>query len=113
MTLGGAAKCRVEGGLLLYLVVLAAGAEAKDEQVSVGVGGGKVLPIWTTFAVKQCSVPLALNLSTHRERVEGGGRKVHTVNHNITPPRGILSNRGNCFTAYLKYLAHEINCSVQ
>lgn len=54
----------------VYLVVLAAGAEAKDEQVTVGIGGCKVLPIWTAFAVKQCSVPLALNLS--RVRQSGG-----------------------------------------
>lgn len=48
--------------LLLYLVILAAGAEAKDEQVSMGVCGCKMLPIWTTFAVKQRPMPLALNL---------------------------------------------------
>lgn len=54
--------------MLLYLVILAAGAKAKDEQVSMGVGGCKMLPIWTTFAVKQRPVPLALNLSTERER---------------------------------------------
>lgn len=56
--------------VLPYLVVLAAGAKAKDEQVSMGVGGCKMLPIWTTFAVKQRSVPLALNLSTERGRYE-------------------------------------------
>lgn len=50
-----------------YLVILAAGAKAKDEQVSVGVGGCKMLPIWTTFAVKQRSVALALDLSRERE----------------------------------------------
>lgn len=54
----------------VYLVVLAAGAEAKDEQVTVGIGGCKVLPIWTAFAVEQRSVPLALNLS--RVRQSGG-----------------------------------------
>lgn len=47
-----------------YLVILAAGAEAEDEQVSVGVGGCKVLSVWTALAVKQRSVPLALDLST-------------------------------------------------
>lgn len=48
--------------VFLYLVKLAAGAEAKDEQVSVRVSGCKVLPIRTTLAVKQRSVALALNL---------------------------------------------------
>lgn len=98
---------------MLYLVILAAGAEAKDEQVSVGVGGGKVLPIWTTFAVKQCSVPLALNLSTHKEEMGRGG-KVHTVNHNITLPGGILSNRSNCLacTPPTSNIQHTISAAV-
>jgi len=61
-------KIMVKMNLKAYLVILAAGAEAKDEQVTVGIGGCKVLPIGTTFTVKQCSVPLALNLSTRRER---------------------------------------------
>lgn len=55
--------------LLHYLVILAAGAKAKYEQMSMGVSGCKMLPIWTTFAVEQGSVPLALDLSTER----GGG----------------------------------------
>lgn len=55
--------------LLHYLVISATGAEAKDEQVSVGVCRCEMLPIWTTFAVKQRSVPLALDLHT-----EGGER---------------------------------------
>lgn len=58
----------LKGSLLLYLVILAAGAKAKDEQVSMGVSGCKMLPIGTTFTVKQRSVPLALNLCTVRER---------------------------------------------
>ena len=59
----------------MYLVVSAAGAKAKDEQVSMGIGSCEVLPIGTTFAVKQCSVPLAFNLSTERESV----RKLSTL----------------------------------
>ena len=58
--------------LPIYLIVLAAGAKAKDEQVSMGVCGCKMLPIWTTFAVEQCPMPLALNLTTEIETEEGG-----------------------------------------
>lgn len=50
--------------LIPYLVILATGAKTKDEQVSMGVCGCKMLPIWTTFTVKQRSMPLALDLST-------------------------------------------------
>lgn len=58
----------MEGG---YLIIFAAGAKAKDEQVSMRVGGCKMLPIWTTFAVKQRSMPLALDLFPEREEREG------------------------------------------
>lgn len=54
--------------LMGYLVVLAAGTKAKDEQVTVGISGCKVLPIGTTFTVEQRSVSLTLNLSTRREK---------------------------------------------
>lgn len=50
-----------------HLVIFAAGAKAKDEQVTVGVGGGEVLPIRTTFTVKQCSVSLAFDLQKKSE----------------------------------------------
>lgn len=55
-----------------HLVVLAAGAKAEDEQVSVGVGGCKVLAVRAAFTVKQRSVTLALDLSTRQT-----GRQTH------------------------------------
>lgn len=70
----------------VYLVILAAGTKAKNEQVSMGICGSKVLSIWTTFAVKQCSMALALNLSRQKERQREERKYVHTVNHIITPP---------------------------
>lgn len=41
----------------------------------MGVSGRKMLPIWTTFAVKQGTVSLTLNLYTETER---------KVDHSIT-----------------------------
>ena len=55
-------------GLILYLVILATGAKTKDEKVSMGVCGCKMLPIWTAFTVKQRSMPLALDLSTQTNK---------------------------------------------
>lgn len=49
-----------------YLVISAAGAEAKDEQVPVRVCTGEVLPIWRALTVKQRPVPLTLNLKSTR-----------------------------------------------
>lgn len=57
--------------LFIYLVKLAAGAKSEDKQVSVRVCRCKMLPIWTTFAVKQRSVALALNLSTGQRKRRG------------------------------------------
>lgn len=54
---------------MVYLVILAAGTKAKDEQVTVGISGCEVLPIRTTFTVEQRSVSLTLNLSRQEEKV--------------------------------------------
>lgn len=54
-----------------HLVISAAGAEAKDEQVSVRIRTGEVLPIWRTLTVKQRTMPLTFNLKpTHINHAE-------------------------------------------
>lgn len=45
-----------------YLIVLAAGAEAENEQVSVGVGAGEMLAVRRAFAVEHGAMALPLDL---------------------------------------------------
>lgn len=73
--------------LFLYLVILAAGAKTKDEQVSMRVCGCKMLPIWTTFAVKQGSVPLALDLATQKASEREIGAHCKSLYHTTRQPQ--------------------------
>lgn len=46
----------------LYLLKRSGAAEAKDEQVSVGVGAGEALAVWGELAVENSSMTLTFNL---------------------------------------------------
>lgn len=52
----------------LHLLVGFRAAEAKDEQVTVGVGAGEALAVWCKLAVKHCTVTLAFDLDKRTTR---------------------------------------------
>lgn len=53
------------------LLVRLGTAEAKDEQMAMGVCAGEALAIRGEFAVENCSVTLALNLDEKHEITPG------------------------------------------
>lgn len=82
-----------EDSLFLYLVILAAGAKPKDEQVSMGVRGCKMLPIRAAFAVEQCSVPLALDLFTQTQSETAIGAHSNSLHNSTRQPQQLYRKK--------------------